>query len=137
MSPTGRLRVAQIGRIVLVFACGLTAHLTGQKRAGSGGAELIVCAAAIWGAVAGFTIQRKLLSGNTTIQTKGTKSNSFTRWRAGNLIRLWSAASVGIWALVLVEFGGSQVLAGLLFAASLLLLILWKPGSDPPKSAEN
>jgi hypothetical protein len=136
MSPTGRLRVAQIGCIVLVVACGLTAHLTGQKRTGRGGAELIVCLAAIWGAVAGFTIQRKLLSGNTTIQRKGTKSNPLTRWRAGNLIRLWSAASVGIWALVLVELGGSQVLAALLFAVSLLLLILWKPGSDPPKPAE-
>lgn len=73
-------------------------------------------------------MQRKLAS---TRQRTTAKSTPFTRWRAGNIIRLWTAASVGIWALVLAEFGASRILANVFFAVALLLLVLWTPGIVP------
>ena len=47
------------------------------------------------------------------------------------MIRLWTAASLGIWGLVLAEFGASRILSDVFFVAGLLLLALWTPGAVP------
>jgi len=46
-------------------------------------------------------------------------------------MRLATTASVGLQALVLHLFNGSAILIYLLFASSLLLLLIWRPGTIP------
>jgi hypothetical protein len=124
-----QLRKIQAACIVAVVACGALAYFgTNRTRHAGFAVELCISIAAVWAAAGGFTVQRKLAS---TSRPTTAKSTPFTRWRAGNIIRLWTAASVGIWALVLAEFGPLPVLSGVFFAAALLLLVFWTPGIAP------
>jgi hypothetical protein len=125
-----QLRKIQVACIATVVACGALAYFgTNRTRHAGFAAEVCISIAAVWAAAAGFTVQRKLAS---TRRPTTAKSTPFTRWRAGNIIRLWTAASVGMWALVLAEFGASPALANVFFAAALLLLVFWTPGIVPP-----
>lgn len=90
----------------------------------------LVTLAAIWSAVSGFTLQRRIVNRPARVRGSG-KSTPFTRWRAGHVVRLWSAASVGLWALLLSDFAGPRWLVSVFFVFSLLLLLLWWPGPAP------
>jgi hypothetical protein len=47
------------------------------------------------------------------------------------VIRIASAASVGLWALVLKNSGGPALLVNSLFGIGLVLLLIWRPGTIP------
>ena len=91
----------------------------------------LVVGAAVWSAVSGFTGQRRLASIKPRSQEPAKKSTPFTRWRAGHLLRLWSAMAVGIWGLVLRQISGPSWVVVALFLVSLTLLLAWNPGSTP------
>lgn len=122
-----KLRFVQIVCFGIVGACVLLTKLGQQQTSATTTAQWVVIVCAIWCAVSGFTLQRKLTSSRVQSQ----KSTPYTRWRAGHLWRLWSATSVGLWALLLHEIGGPSWVIGVLFTISMLLLLLWKPGSSP------
>jgi hypothetical protein len=126
-----KLRAIQVGCIALVVVCIVNAHFVTNNRKENLIAEAVFSLAAIWGAVGGFTLQRRLLSRNIAVRSRNTKTTPLSRWTAGNLARLWSACSVGVCGLALVEYGGQAIFAELLFTLSLLLLVLWKPGTVP------
>jgi hypothetical protein len=89
----------------------------------------IVVLLALWSAISGFTLQRRLLS--VRAQRASTKSTPFTRWRAGHIFRLWSAMAVGVWGLVLNGIRGPLWIVGVLLAVGLILLLIWRPGAIP------
>jgi hypothetical protein len=131
-SEIRQLRFVQGGCVVLVLLCIAVAHLFGNEgRSSTTFLKAFIVFLAIWSAVGGFTGQRRILKALTPPQEASRKSTPFSRWRAGHLVRLWSASGVAFWGLVLKEFGGPLVMADLLFATGLLLLLFWSPGVAP------
>jgi hypothetical protein len=93
--------------------------------------QLWMLVGAIWSAVVGFTFQRKLNRTATRPQRAGPKSTPFTRWKAGHVMRIASATSVGTWGLVLYYFQGPLWVVDTVLAAALILLLAWKPDTSP------
>ncbi|HXR38811.1 MAG TPA: hypothetical protein VN776_06945 [Terracidiphilus sp.] len=89
--------------------------------------QLIIVLVAAASAESGFTVQRKMLR----VRGQSNASTPLTRWRAGQIIRLATAYSVILYALVLRILGGSSKLAGALYVSGLLLLLIWRPGVIP------
>jgi Na+/H+-translocating membrane pyrophosphatase len=97
--------------------------------------QLLMLVGAIWSAVVGFTFQRKLTRIATRSRRSGTKSTPFTRWKAGHVMRLATATSVGTWGMALYYFHGTLWLVDTVLAVALILLVAWKPGASPNASA--
>jgi hypothetical protein len=126
-----QLRFVQVTCILVVVACIVIVYIRIHDNAPSpttlGFGQVIIILLALWSGVSGFMMQRRFQRRNTTSQ----KSTSFTRWRAGHIMRLWSATAVGIWALVLYNFHGPLWIADLLFGVGILLLLIWRPDAAP------
>ena len=87
--------------------------------------------AAVWTAISGFTIQRRIVNRPARSRRPSSKSTPFTRWPAGHIVRLWTAMTVGLWALLLSVFAGPPLAVNALFALGLLLLLVWTPSDVP------
>jgi len=127
-----QLRLVQIGCLLVVVACAVLAHWQARESGASpnqiGTLPIVMIVLALWSAVSGFTIQRKL---QRRAQANSSKSTPFTRWRTGHIFRLWTATTSGIWALLLFEFHGPLWMADVLFGLAILLLLIWKPDAAP------
>ena len=135
MSPVARLRLVQVGCIVLVLACMSLIYLRrSPEEVAFSARHWIVLVAAIWSAISGFTIQRRIIHGRPS---RSGKSTPFARWRAGHIARLWTASSLGPWAVVLSDMGGPHLIVNALFAVGLVLLLFWSPGAVPEQSQTN
>lgn len=129
MSTTVRLRLLQIACILLVLVCIWIIRVRHNRWDGTiTPRHWLVIGCTVWTAISGFTLQRRIV--NRTPRTSRT-STPFTRWRAGHLLRLWTAMAVGMWALILSDFAGPPWLVRVFFVVSLLLLVAWMPGSVP------
>ena len=129
MSPVARLRLVQLGCIVLVLlSMGLIYYRRNPEEVRLTARHWIVMVAAIWSATSGFTIQRRIVHRQPS---RFGKSTPFTRWRAGHIFRLWTASSLGGWAVVLSDDGGPHLVVNAFFAIGLLLLLFWSPGIVP------
>jgi hypothetical protein len=103
--PNLQLRLVQGGCILLIVLYILLLHLGVLGSLEPAGREiklvqLLIIVGAVWSAVVGFTFQRKL-SRISKPRRDGSKSTPFTRWKAGHVMRLASATSVGTSALAL------------------------------------
>jgi hypothetical protein len=130
-----QLRLVQVAGTVFLVLCILLTHfgLLGHREP-SGAINIrqfLVIGLALWSGVSGFTAQHRLLAVRARPQQPLKKSTPFSRWRAGHLIRLWSAMAVGLWGLVLFEIRGPLWVVDTLFAAGLILLMTWRPGANP------
>jgi len=135
MNAVARLRIVQVGCILMVLACIWVSRLGHREWQGSlAPRHWIVMAAAIWTAISGFTVQRRIVN-RPVNSRRPSKSTPFTRWRAGHIFRLWTAMSVGLWALLLSEYAGPPMMVNVLFVLSLFLLLLWTPGPVPDKAS--
>jgi hypothetical protein len=90
----------------------------------------IVCCA-IGSARAGFVVQRVLMNAPDRPNSRAQGSTPRSRWLAGHVIRFATAESVALFGFALRMMGSTSNLVTLLFAGSLLLLILWQPGEVP------
>jgi hypothetical protein len=130
--PQRQLRSVQLGCLLLVGAyIGLAywrVHGNPETSSSVGFGQGIIILLALWSAAWGFTMQRQL---QRRRRASTSKSRPFTRWRAGHIVRLWSATTVGIWALVLQQLHGPLWIANVLFGLAILLLLIWKPGIAP------
>src|SRR5579859_1714582 len=135
MTDTMHLRAFQLMCILLVLACvGLVHWRHNWADDAITLRHWIVIAAATWSVISGFTLQRRIVNRPTSSVTSPRRSTPFRRWRAGNLIRLASATSTGVWGVVLSDFGGRPWMVNALFAIGLLLLLVWTPESSPARS---
>lgn len=129
MSPIARLRLLQLGCIALLLACMALIYLRrNPDEIPMGTRHWVVIVGAVWSASAGFTIQRRMARGRPS---RSGKSTPFTRWRAGHILRLWTATSLAFWAVVLSDWGGPHLVVNALFAIGLVLLLFWSPGAVP------
>src|ERR1700730_4105830 len=131
-TPERHLRLVQVACLLFVAACILVRHLGKHETHDAVTlTQWVVIAAAIWSAIAGFTVQSRIAKSRTQSQRISSSSTPFRRWRAGHLVRLWCATAVGGWALVLYDIGGPSWLVDTFFAIGLLLLLIWRPGATP------
>src|SRR6266851_9431010 len=81
--PERQLRLVQVGCILLVASCIFVRHMGSHEshNAISFGQWLVIVGA-IWSAVGGFTLQRRITSAPTRSQRLSGRSTPFTRWRA-------------------------------------------------------
>ncbi len=93
----------------------------------------VILILAAWGAISGFTVQRRLSRPPKTIGNS--KVTPLSRWKAGHIARLVSAFGVAGWALVLHFEGAPFIWIAIPYAVSLLLLAIWTPGIAPSASS--
>ena len=101
-------RLVQLGCIVLVLACmGLVYWRRNPVGVAMSARHWLVIVAALWTGFSGFSFQRRML--NPPARATGSvRSTPFTRWRAGHLVSLWTAMSVGVWTVLLSDFAGPK-----------------------------
>ena len=133
MSNTERqLRLVQSGASLFILVCFFIKRIGAvETRDAISSLQWLVVVAAIWSAVSGFTIQRRINRGGTRPQPPSSKSTQLGRWRTGNLIRLSTATAVGLWGLVLHYSAGPEWLVNIFLGVAMLLLLIWRPGPTP------
>ncbi len=135
MSWTVRLRLVQIAGILLLLECMRLSRSMGREWNGTlTASHWFIIVLGSWAVVSGFTIQRTI----TKKRPRRTSSTStpFTRWRAGNIVRLVMAYTVGLYGFCLSVFGGPPLVVRLLFALGILLLLIWTPGPIPEQTKQ-
>jgi hypothetical protein len=90
----------------------------------------IVCCAIAF-ALSGFIVQRMLRRAPSQSLPGTQSSTPRSRWFAGHLVRFATAESVALFGFTLRWMGSSSNMITLLFAGSLLLLVVWQPGEVP------
>lgn len=134
--PERQLRLVQGGCILFIVLCILLLHFGALGSLGPAAREIklvqfLMIVGAIWSAIVGFTVQRKVNRAATQPRRASAKSTSLSRWMVGHLMRLACGTSVGMWGLALYYFCGPLRLVNALLGAGLALLLIWKPGASP------
>jgi hypothetical protein len=127
------LRIVQIVCLLLaVSACWLVAHSGKPRNNGKlGPIQWAIILAAMYCAVSGFTIQRTITKGPTRSKAARGDSTQYSRWRAGQFVRLFFPVSVAGWGDVLIISGGPTWMAYVLCGLGILLVLAWSPGTAP------
>lgn len=126
-----QFRIAQVFCILVVLACFQVALRVDNTSPEITPIQWIVVAMGVWAIFSGFLLERQIVSYSKRARRPSARSTPFSRWRAGNLIRIASATSVALWGLILRENGGPVSIAYTLFAIAIVLLLSWKPSVRP------
>jgi len=129
-TPERQLRVAQIGCILVLLASIRLAIKVQGKTQGSKVVQWVLIVLALVCAVQGFAVQQRIVNPKR-MPKRGARSTPFSRWRAGNVVRLMFATAVGLYGLCLSEFGGAVWQTSSIFALAMVLLLIWSPGASP------
>lgn len=131
-SPERQLRFIQIGLIAFMLLCFFVERMGSvETRDAMSLLQWLVVVAALWSAISGFTVQRRINRVRSHTPTSSRTSTPLGRWRAGHLVRLWSATAVGLWGLLLHYLGGPNRLVYFFLVLAMLLLLIWRPGPTP------
>jgi len=126
---TLRLRLVQIAGILLLLECiRLSRSIRHEWNGSISLAHWFFIVGAVWSCILGFTVQRRIVNRRGRASSRSTP---FTRWRAGHIMRLMMAYSVGLYGFCLSMFAGPPILVNALFGLGLLLLLVWMPGAVP------
>jgi hypothetical protein len=130
-----QLRIVQVAIIVSVglfyYVCSMIQPAE-QSVNSTMQSAIVLCAIA--SALMGFIVQRIML--RVPSQPFPEKQNSilFSRWYAGHILRFATAESVALFGVVLHVLGSSSSLVTTMFASSIVLLLIWQPGTCPPQN---
>ncbi len=94
--------------------------------------SIVFCAFA--SALMGFIVQRMMLRAPSQSLPATQSSNLPGPWFTGHVVRFATAESVALFGFVLSMVGSSSILVPVLFVSSLLLLLLWQPGTVPTQT---
>ena len=131
-SPERQLRLVQSGEILFIVVCFFVKRIgTMETREAISPGQWLIIAVAIWSAISGFTVQRRINRAETRPHKPSSRSTPLHRWRTGHLVRLSSATAVGLWGLVLHYSGGPEWLVDVFLGVAMLLLLIWRPGATP------
>ena|SRR5579863_10646430 len=134
MRPEHQLRLVQVANIIFIAVCFFIKRIgTVETHDTLTVRDWIAIVAAIWSAVSGFTVQRRINNASTRPQ-KSSRSTPLGRWKVGNVLRLYTATAVAGWGLVLHYFGGPEWIVNVLFGLAMLLLLIWRPGANPARA---
>jgi hypothetical protein len=126
-----QFRIAQLFCIVVVLACFQVSLKVDKTSPEITPIQWILVAMGVWAIFSGFLLERQIVSYPKMARRPSAQSTPFSRWRAGNLIRIASATSVALWGLILRENGGPKAIAYTFFAIAILLLLAWRPSVRP------
>ena len=130
--PERQLRLVQCGLIVFIVVCFLVKRIGKlETHDAFSPVQWLVIVAAIWSAISGFTVQRRINRIGSRSQTQSRRSTPVSRWRTGHLVRLWTATAMGLWGLLLHYTGGPEWLVNVFLGLAMLLLLIWRPGATP------
>ena len=136
MNPaTLQLRILQIAFIVsvgLFYYVSSMIHPTAHAMNASMQSAILLCAIA--SALMGFIVQRMMQRAPSQSLPEKQNSILLTRWFTGHILRFATAESVALFGLVLHTLGSLSTLVNVMFLCSLLLLLIWQPGTCPPKN---
>jgi hypothetical protein len=130
-----QLRIVQISFIIsvgLFYYVISMIHPTAHAVNSSMQSAIVLCAIA--SALMGFIVQRMMLRAPSLSLPEKQNSILLTRWYAGHILRFAAAESVALFGLVLHMLGSSSTLVNVMFICSLFLLLIWQPGTCPPKN---
>src|ERR1700690_518260 len=100
-SPERQLRLVQSGEIFFIVLCFFLKRIgTLETRQAISSGQWFIIVAAIWSAISGFTVQHRINRAETRPHKLSSTSTPLRRWKAGHLVRLSTAAAVGLWGLV-------------------------------------
>lgn len=134
MDPAIRLvRILQFAFIVsvLLFFDVATRLLRPPAQSVNPAVQWTIVIVSIACASSGFLVQRMLRRTPNMPLSTIQRTDLLRPWLMGHLIRFAMAESVALFGFVLRGLGSSSKLVNTMFAASLLLLILWRPGEVP------
>jgi hypothetical protein len=94
--------------------------------------SIVFCAIA--SALMGFIVQRMMLRAPSQSIPATNNSTLLRPWFAGHVLRFATAESVALFGFALRMMGSSSILVTVLFVSSLLLLLLWQPGTVPTQT---
>lgn len=135
MKAEGQLRFFQlicIAFAVLLMWIAIDLPIRHPAR-GQGTVEWLIEFCAIYSAVMGFVVQRRMADDESQPKPSARQSTPLKRWMKGHVIRLSSAASVCVFALVLQLMGGMAWEVFALFGLGMVLLLMWAPGESPAR----
>ena len=124
-------RLVQVFCILVVLACFQVALKRDKTSSEMTPVQWLSIAMGVWAIFSGFVLERKIVRYPARVQRPATRSTPFSRWRAGNLVRVASATSVALWGLILRAIGGPASIAFTLIAIGGLLLLAWRPSARP------
>jgi hypothetical protein len=125
---TARLRLVQLAGILLLVECIRLSRSMGHEWKGTlTVTHWFLIVAGVWSGILGFTVQRRIVNR----RRPSASSTPFTRWRAGHIVRLVMAYTVGLYGFCLSMFAGPPLVVNSLFGMGLLLLLVWMPGQVP------
>jgi hypothetical protein len=134
VAPERQLHVYQIACVVFVAFCAFLSHsLSWPTQRSTPLVKGLIVLLALWSVYSGFRLQRIIARArnNPSQVPPNPRSTPIAQWKAGNIIRLASSTSVGLWAMILGFFGGPPWLVYTMYGLSLFLLLLPKPQSPP------
>jgi len=136
MNPVIRqFRVMQFAYIVSVlffYYVISMIHPTANAVNSSMQTAIVLCAIA--SVLMGFIVQRMMQRAPSQSLLEKRNSSLLARWKVGHIIRFATAESVALYGVVLHMLGSSSTLVNVMFICSLLLLLIWQPGTCPPKN---
>ncbi len=134
-SPERRLRFLQSAQIVFIVVCYFVTRIGRlETRDAISPVQWCMIVAAIWSAISGFTLQRRINRAEGRSQNPSKKSTILGRWRVGHAVRLSSATAVGLSGMLLFYTGGPEWLANVFLGLAMLLLLVWRPGVTPAEA---
>jgi hypothetical protein len=133
--PEKQLRLVQAVLIAFIVVCFFVKRIGAtQTRDAVSPFQWLVIAAAVWSAISGFTAQRRINRVGSQPQTRSRKSTPLGRWKAGHLVRLWTAMAVGLGGILLHYSGGAEWLVNVFLGLAMMLLLIWRPGTTPAQT---
>jgi membrane protein implicated in regulation of membrane protease activity len=131
-SPERQLRLVQCSLIVFIVVCFFVKRIGRlETHDALSPVQWLIIVAAIWSAISGFTVQRRINRIGSRSQTQPRRSTPVSRWRTGHLVRLWTATAMGLWGFLLHYTGGPEWLVNVFLGLAVLLLLIWRPGATP------
>jgi hypothetical protein len=89
---------------------------------------VVLVVAAVAAIVAGFVMRKKFFAPSTEAFPRN-RDKALSLWRSANVIAFSSALSMSVYAVSLKLAGSSWSVPGILFAMSLVFLVLWRPAN--------
>lgn len=132
-----QFRVVQVFCILVVLASFRVASKLDQTSPEITPLQWVLIGMGVWAIFSGFMLERQIVSNPNRVRRPSARSTPFSRWRAGNLVRVASATSVALWGLVLRENGGLSSVAYTFIVIAGLLLVAWKPSARPDDTVQH
>ena len=92
-----QFRVVQMFCILVVLACFQVALKLVQTSPEITPIQWVLVGMGVWAIFSGFMLERQIVGYPNRVRRPSARSTPFSRWRAGNLVRVASATSVPLW----------------------------------------